>query len=87
MSYNQPQHAAGCGPAHQQKHGATTTDTVTVALPALEGDVDRVVIAAADGGPFRQVPGLRRRVSAGGSDVAVNRPGFTRQPPAGGDQT
>lgn len=87
VSYGQPQHPAGAVRHTRARPGATATDTVTVALPALEDDVDRVVIAAsADDGPFRQASGLRLRVSAGGSDVAVNRPGFIRRPPARGDQ-
>src|SRR3954467_7748448 len=55
--FNQPRHPSGAV-RHVGKAGGK--DTIEVDLPALPGDVDRVVLAAsADGGPFGQVGGLR----------------------------
>ncbi|MYV44318.1 Tellurium resistance [Streptomyces sp. SID2888] len=62
--YNQPAHSSGAV-RHEGKRdaGGHVTDTLLVDLARVEGEVQRVVIAAsADGGTFGQVPGLAIRV-------------------------
>ena len=59
--YNAPQHASGAVSHDGKRSGPddAVTDTVSVDLGRIEGQVERVVIAAsADGGSFGQVPGL-----------------------------
>ncbi|WP_129297489.1 TerD family protein [Streptomyces lydicus] len=72
--YNQAAHASGAV-RHEGKRtaGGAMTDTLTVALAAVEPAVDTVVLAAsADGGPFESVPGLHIRVldAASGAEIA-----------------
>ncbi|WP_228978888.1 TerD family protein, partial [Streptomyces sp. DH12] len=72
--YNQPAHPSGAV-RHDGKRtaGPSVTDTLTVDLPRVEPAVERVVLtASADGGTFRQVPGLYVRVldAADGTEVA-----------------
>ncbi|MFJ3160809.1 TerD family protein [Streptomyces kanasensis] len=72
--YNQPAHPSGAV-RHDGKRtaGASVTDALTVDLPRVEPGVERVVLtASADGGTFRQVPGLCVRVldAADGTEVA-----------------
>ncbi|WP_336048873.1 TerD family protein [Streptomyces sp. CA2R101] len=72
--YNQAAHASGAV-RHEGKRaaGGAMTDTLTVALAAVEPAVDTVVLAAsADGGPFGNVPGLHIRVldAASGAEIA-----------------
>ncbi|WP_442907744.1 TerD family protein [Kineococcus sp. G2] len=63
--YNQPAHASGA--VRYAGDGAVEVD-----LPAVEAQVERVVLAAsADGGTFGQVPGLHLRVlAADGAELA-----------------
>ncbi|NAZ88551.1 TerD family protein [Kineococcus sp. T90] len=63
--YNQPAHPSGA-----VRHGRD--GAVEVDLPAVEAQVERVVLAAsADGGTFGQVPGLHLRVlDAAGAELA-----------------
>ncbi|MFD0331234.1 TerD family protein [Streptacidiphilus monticola] len=65
--YNQPVHAASAGAVRQDGNA------VTVELPRVEPQIDRVVIgASADGGTFGQVPGLQLRVTGpDGAELAV----------------
>ncbi|MFK0264725.1 TerD family protein [Streptomyces angustmyceticus] len=72
--YNQAAHASGAV-RHEGKRsaGGAVTDTLTVALAAVEPAVDTVVLAAsADGGTFGSVPGLHIRVrdAASGAELA-----------------
>ncbi|MFJ9471674.1 TerD family protein [Streptomyces caniferus] len=72
--YNQAAHVSGAV-RHEGKRpaGGTMTDTLTVALAAVEPAVDKVVLAAsADGGTFGSVPGLHIRVldAASGAELA-----------------
>ncbi|HEV7935346.1 MAG TPA: TerD family protein [Actinomadura sp.] len=72
--YNQPAHHSGAV-RHEGKHedGAAVRDTLMVDLPAVEGQVQRIVVAAsADGGTFGRFPGLYIRVldAANGAEVA-----------------
>ncbi|MFE3887685.1 TerD family protein [Streptomyces lydicus] len=72
--YNQAAHASGAV-RHEGKRtaGGAMTDTLAVALAAVEPAVDTVVLAAsADGGPFGSVPGLYIRVldAASGAEIA-----------------
>ncbi|MFI6769203.1 TerD family protein [Streptomyces sp. NPDC050355] len=72
--YNQAAHASGAV-RHEGKRpaGGAMTDTLTVALAAVEPAVDKVVLAAsADGGTFGSVPGLHIRVldAASGAEIA-----------------
>ncbi|MFK8908149.1 TerD family protein, partial [Streptomyces sp. YS-3] len=72
--YNQPAHASGAV-RHEGKRSSAeeVTDTLLVDLARVEGEVDRVVLAAsADGGTFGRVPGLRVRVldAASGAELA-----------------
>ncbi len=63
--YNQPAHPSGA--VRYGRDGAVEAD-----LPAVEAQVERVVLAAsADGGTFGQVPGLHLRVlAADGAELA-----------------
>ncbi|SCK42377.1 tellurite resistance protein TerA [Streptomyces sp. WMMB 714] len=72
--YNQPRHASGAV-RHEgkQPQEAGVTDALSADLGAVEGEIERIVIAAsADGGTFGQVPGLCVRVldAAGGAELA-----------------
>ncbi len=72
--YNQPRHASGAV-RHEgkQPQGAGVTDALSADLGGVEGEIERIVIAAsADGGAFGQVPGLCVRVldAAGGAELA-----------------
>ncbi|MGI8332798.1 TerD family protein [Actinomadura scrupuli] len=72
--YNQPVHpSAAVRHEGKRNEGTEIRDAVVVELGAVEPDVDTVVIAAsADGGVFRQFPGLHIRVldAATGAEVA-----------------
>ncbi|WP_411575002.1 TerD family protein [Streptomyces fradiae] len=72
--YNQPAHPSGAVRLDGRRtSGTAVTETVTVDLPRVEPAVEQVVLAAsADGGGFRQVPGLYVRVldAADGTEVA-----------------
>jgi stress response protein SCP2 len=73
--YNQPAHPSGAV-RHEGKRntGGTVTDTLLVNLPAVEAEVERVVlVASSDGGTFGRVPGLHVRVLDGGSGAEVAR--------------
>src|SRR5437879_6729939 len=69
--YNQPVHPSGAIRHEGKRHeGAEVWDALVVDLSAVEAAVETVVIAAsADGGTFRQFPGLQIRVL----DVATGR--------------
>ncbi|MFH8572020.1 TerD family protein [Streptomyces sp. NPDC017993] len=72
--YNQAVHASGAV-RHEGKRpvGGAMTDSVAVDLAAVEGGVEKVVLAASsDGGTFGSVPGLYIRVldAASGSEIA-----------------
>jgi len=72
--YNQPVHPSGAIRHEGKRHeGAEVRDALVVDLTAVEAEVETVVIAAsADGGTFRQFPGLQIRVLdlATGNEVA-----------------
>ncbi|MGW1531642.1 VWA domain-containing protein [Streptomyces aureus] len=67
--YNQPRHASGAvRHAGKRKEGDGTTDTLEVDLPALEPEIQRVVLgASADGGPFGRLSDLRLRLFDAGT--------------------
>ena len=72
--YNQAVHASGAV-RHEGKRpaGGAMTDSLAVDLAAVEGGVEKVVLAAScDGGTFGRVPGLYIRVldAASGSEIA-----------------
>ena len=72
--YNAPRHASAAV-TYDGKHSdsATATDTVTVNLPRLPGDIEKVAVAAScDGGTFGQVSGLQLAVfdAAAGTELA-----------------
>ncbi|WP_407555922.1 TerD family protein [Streptomyces sp. Pv4-95] len=72
--YNQAVHASGAV-RHEGKRpaGGAMTDSLAVDLAAVEGGVEKVVLAAScDGGTFGTVPGLYIRVldAASGSEIA-----------------
>ncbi|MEU9116869.1 TerD family protein [Streptomyces sp. NPDC048483] len=72
--YNQPAHASGAV-HHEGKRpaGGGMTDSLRVDLTAVEGAIDKVVLAAsADGGAFGSVPGLHIRVldATSGAELA-----------------
>ncbi|MFI9424722.1 TerD family protein [Streptomyces achromogenes] len=80
--YNQPAHASGAL-RHEGKRtaGGRVTDTLLADLARVEGDIERIVLAAsADGGTFGQVPGLYIEVTDAASGQVVARfdsPGAT----------
>ncbi|MFJ8074211.1 TerD family protein [Streptomyces sp. NPDC096176] len=73
--YNQPSHASGAVRHEGKRAGAdAVTDVVAVDLDRVEGEIERVVLAAsADGGAFGQVPGLHIRVLDAGSGAEIAR--------------
>lgn len=73
--YNQPSHASGAVRHEGKRTGAdAVTDVVAVDLDRVEGEIERVVLAAsADGGAFGQVPGLHIRVLDAGSGAEIAR--------------
>ncbi|GHH05846.1 hypothetical protein Srubr_05590 [Streptomyces rubradiris] len=80
--YNQPAHASGAV-RHEGKRtaGGRVTDTLLADLARVEGDIERIVLAAsADGGTFGQVPDLYIEVTDAASGQVVARfdnPGAT----------
>ncbi|WTO38763.1 TerD domain-containing protein [Streptomyces achromogenes] len=80
--YNQPAHASGAL-RHEGKRttGGRVTDTLLADLARVEGDIERIVLAAsADGGTFGQVPNLYIEVTDAASGQVVARfdsPGAT----------
>ncbi|MBK3520138.1 MULTISPECIES: TerD family protein [Streptomyces] len=80
--YNQPAHASGAV-RHEGKRtaGGRVTDTLLADLARVEGDIERIVLAAsADGGTFGQVPDLFIEVADAASGQVVARfdsPGAT----------
>ncbi|MFF9020240.1 TerD family protein [Streptomyces eurythermus] len=80
--YNQPAHASGAV-RHEGKRtaGGRVTDTLLADLARVEGDIERIVLAAsADGGTFGQVPDLFIEVTDVSSGQVVARfdsPGAT----------
>ncbi|QIS69691.1 Tellurium resistance [Streptomyces sp. DSM 40868] len=80
--YNQPAHASGAV-RHEGKRtaGGRVTDTLLADLARVEGDIERIVLAAsADGGTFGQVPDLSIEVTDAASGQVVARfdsPGAT----------
>ncbi|MFG2931392.1 TerD family protein [Streptomyces achromogenes] len=80
--YNQPAHASGAL-RHEGKRtaGGRVTDTLLADLARVEGDIERIVLAAsADGGTFGQVPDLYIEVTDAASGQVVARfdsPGAT----------
>lgn len=80
--YNQPAHASGAV-RHEGKRtaGGRVTDTLLADLARVEGDIERIVLAAsADGGTFGQVPDLFIEVTDAASGQVVARfdsPGAT----------
>ncbi|MFF5470723.1 TerD family protein [Streptomyces achromogenes] len=80
--YNQPAHASGAV-RHEGKRtaGGRVTDTLLADLARVEGDIERIVLAAsADGGTFGQLPDLCIEVTDAASGQVVARfdnPGAT----------
>ncbi|WP_416520214.1 TerD family protein [Streptomyces achromogenes] len=80
--YNQPAHASGAL-RHEGKRtaGGRVTDTLLADLARVEGDIERIVLAAStDGGTFGQVPNLYIEVTDAASGQVVARfdsPGAT----------
>ncbi|MFI9803814.1 TerD family protein [Streptomyces sp. NPDC052301] len=80
--YNQPAHPSGAV-RHEGKRtaGGHVTDTLVVDLARVEGDIERIVLAAsADGGTFGQVPDLYIEVTdaaTGRSAARFDSPGAT----------
>lgn len=80
--YNQPAHASGAV-RHEGKRtaGGRVIDTLLADLARVEGDIERIVLAAsADGGTFGQVPDLSIEVTDAASGQVVARfdsPGAT----------
>ncbi|MFF5439289.1 TerD family protein [Streptomyces achromogenes] len=80
--YNQPAHASGAV-RHEGKRtaGGRVTDTLLADLARVEGDIERIVLAAsADGGMFGQLPDLCIEVTDAASGQVVARfdnPGAT----------
>ncbi|WP_330456155.1 TerD domain-containing protein [Streptomyces sp. NBC_00820] len=73
--YNQPAHLSGAV-RHEGKRtaGDRVTDTLLVDLARVEGEIERIVVAAsADGGTFGQVPGLSVEVTDTGTGDVVAR--------------
>ncbi|MGW4567131.1 TerD domain-containing protein, partial [Streptomyces sp. NPDC004561] len=73
--YNQPAHPSGAV-RHEGKRtaGARVVDTLFVDLARVEGEVERIVLAAsADGGTFGQIPDLYIEVTDAGTGQVVAR--------------
>ncbi|WP_329521690.1 TerD family protein [Spirillospora sp. NBC_01491] len=71
--YNQPAHTSGAVRHEGKQQGPTVLDVLAVDLARVEGQIDRIVIAASsDGGTFGQFQGLYVRVvdAAAGTEVA-----------------
>lgn len=74
--YNQPQHSSGAvSYTGKSTNGGVTTDTVSVDLSHLEGDIERVVIGASISGlTFGQVSALQLKVAAASGTEVANLP-------------
>lgn len=87
--YNQPRHPSGLVRHRPKQQGESElTDGVEVDVAALDGSVDRVVLAAsADGGTFRQVSGLRVLIYDTGSGLGAEPLASFDVEPDTGDET